>query len=199
MIASSSPAITPQDDRTILFPTICSVLTSNTHAPHWREWPTSGVGPFPQNQLMIWNLRPHKAGSPDDSKGPSYNKQLSFLWGFPDSASGQEPACQCRTFKKPTDSIPESRSFPGGGHGNPLQYFCLENPMDREAWWATVHRITKSQTRLKWLSMRPQLSVVFYSFCLWLSSPLLRHCRAYFSHCVLCAQLLSHFRLFAAL
>ena len=38
---------------------------------------------------------------------------------------------------------------PGGGHGNPFQYSCLENPMDRGAWWATVHRIPKSQTRLK--------------------------------------------------
>ena len=39
--------------------------------------------------------------------------------------------------------------FPGGEHGNPFQYSCLENPMDREAWWAIVHRITKSQTQLK--------------------------------------------------
>ena len=36
----------------------------------------------------------------------------------------------------------------GEGNGNPLQYSCLENPMDRGAWWATVHRVTKSQTRL---------------------------------------------------
>ena len=35
---------------------------------------------------------------------------------------------------------------PGGGHSNPLQYSCLENPMDRGAWWATVHRVAKSQT-----------------------------------------------------
>ena len=35
---------------------------------------------------------------------------------------------------------------PGGGHGNPLQYSCLENPMDIGAWWATVHGVTKSQT-----------------------------------------------------
>ena len=41
---------------------------------------------------------------------------------------------------------------PGGGHGNPLQYSFLENPMDKGAWKATVHRFTKSQTRLKWLS-----------------------------------------------
>ena len=37
----------------------------------------------------------------------------------------------------------------GGGNGNPLWYTCLENPRDRGAWWATVHRVTKSQTRLK--------------------------------------------------
>ena len=42
--------------------------------------------------------------------------------------------------------IPGSGRSPGGGHSNPLQYFCLENPMDREAWRATVHGVTKSQT-----------------------------------------------------
>ena len=42
---------------------------------------------------------------------------------------------------------------PGGGHGNPLQYSCLENPMDRGAWWAVVHGVTKSWTRLKRLNM----------------------------------------------
>ena len=44
------------------------------------------------------------------------------------------------------DSIPGSGRSPGGSHGNPLQYSCLENPLDRGAWWATVHRVTKSQT-----------------------------------------------------
>ena len=42
--------------------------------------------------------------------------------------------------------IPGSGRSPGGGHGNPLQYSCLENPMDREAWWAIVHRVTESDT-----------------------------------------------------
>ena len=45
--------------------------------------------------------------------------------------------------------IPGSRRCSGGGHGNLLQYSCLENPMDRRAWWATFHRVTKGQTRLK--------------------------------------------------
>ena len=45
-------------------------------------------------------------------------------------------------------SIPGSGRSPGEGNGNPLQYACLGNPMDRGAWGATVHRVTKSQTRL---------------------------------------------------
>ena len=45
-------------------------------------------------------------------------------------------------------SIPGSGRSPGGGHGNPLQYFCLKNPMDRGNWQATIHGITKSWTRL---------------------------------------------------
>ena len=45
-------------------------------------------------------------------------------------------------------SIPGSGRFPGEGNGNPLQYSCLENPMERGAWWATVHRVAKSRTRL---------------------------------------------------
>ena len=40
-------------------------------------------------------------------------------------------------------SIPGLARSPGGGNGNPLQYSCLENPMDRGAWWATVHGVTK--------------------------------------------------------
>ena len=48
-------------------------------------------------------------------------------------------------------SIPGSGRSPGGGHGNPYQYSCLENPMDRGVWWATVHGAAKSQTRLKQL------------------------------------------------
>ena len=49
-------------------------------------------------------------------------------------------------------SIPGSGRSPGGGHGNPLQYSCLENPIDRGARRATVHRLVKSRTRLKRLS-----------------------------------------------
>ena len=55
-----------------------------------------------------------------------------------------------------TGSFPGLGRSPGGGHGSPLQYSCLENPMDRGAWQATVHSVSKSQTRLKWLSTHTQ-------------------------------------------
>ena len=51
-----------------------------------------------------------------------------------------------------TDSAPGSGRSPGGGHGSPLQYSCLENPMERGAWWATVHVVAKSWIQLKLLS-----------------------------------------------
>ena len=61
-------------------------------------------------------------------------------------ASGKESACNAGD---PGDrsSIPRWERYPGGGHGNPLEYSCLENPMDRGAWRATVHGVAKSQTR----------------------------------------------------
>ena len=56
--------------------------------------------------------------------------------GFPGAASAKEPACQCRRHKKHAFDpwIAGSGRSPGGGHGNSLQYSCLENPMDRAAW-----------------------------------------------------------------
>ena len=50
-------------------------------------------------------------------------------------------------------SVPGLERSPGVGNGNPLQYSCLNNPLGRTASWTTVHRVTKSQTWLKWLSM----------------------------------------------
>ena len=50
------------------------------------------------------------------------------------------------------DLIPGLGRSPGGEHGDTLQYFCLENPMDRGAWWATVHGVAESRTRLKQLT-----------------------------------------------
>ena len=71
---------------------------------------------------------------------------------LPDGARGKEPTCQWRRHKR-CDSIPWSGRSPGGGHGNPVQCSCLENPMDEEARQATVHRAAKSQTRLRRLNI----------------------------------------------
>ena len=70
-----------------------------------------------------------------------------FYWRW---LSGKEFACNAGDAGD-AGSIPGSGRSPGGGHGNPPQYSCLENPMDRGAWRATVHGMAKSQTRLKWL------------------------------------------------
>ena len=66
------------------------------------------------------------------------------IWGL----SGKESACNAGAAGD-TGSTPGPGRHPGGGNGNPLQYSCLENPMNRGAWWATVHKVAKSWTRLK--------------------------------------------------
>ena len=70
--------------------------------------------------------------------------QLHKVMGFPGGLDGEESTCSAG---KP-GSIPGSGRIPGEGNGNPLQYVCLENPMDRGAWRATVHGVAKSWTRL---------------------------------------------------
>ena len=63
---------------------------------------------------------------------------------FPGGSDGKESACSMGD----PGSIHGSGRSPGEGNGNPLQYCCLENAMDRGGWWATVHRVKKSQTQL---------------------------------------------------
>ena len=72
------------------------------------------------------------------------NLVLVFYWGFPGGSDGKESTCSARDL----GSIPGLGRSHGGGLGNPLQYSCLENPMDRGAWRAIVHGITKSRTPL---------------------------------------------------
>jgi len=72
---------------------------------------------------------------------------FTVVKGFPGGANGKEPACQCRRLKR-HGFDPCLRRCPGVGNGNPLQYSCLENSMDRGAWWATVHGVAEGQTRL---------------------------------------------------
>ena len=72
------------------------------------------------------------------------------MWAFQVALVAKNPPANAGDIRD-ADSIPGSGKSPGGGHGNPLQYSCLENPMDRGTWQATVHRVEKSQTRLKQL------------------------------------------------
>ena len=69
---------------------------------------------------------------------------VSFPWGtsFPGGSGGQVSACSAGD----PGSIPGSGRSPGEGNGNPLQYSCLENSMDRGAWQATIHGVAKSRT-----------------------------------------------------
>ena len=72
----------------------------------------------------------------------------AWLFIFSGVPVGKESTCNTGD----SGSIPGLRRSPKGGHGNPLQYSRLENPMDRGAWWATVHRVAKSRTQLKLLA-----------------------------------------------
>ena len=76
------------------------------------------------------------------------NLQLIKCLGFPGSASGKEPAFNAGDIRD-LSSIPGLKRSPGGRHGNPLQYSCLESPMDKGACQATVQRVEKSRAQLK--------------------------------------------------
>ena len=85
---------------------------------------------------MYWrNLRKNEPLSPEEAR---------MGLGFPSGSDGKESACSAGG----PDSIPGSGRSPGEGNGSPHQYSCLENPMDGGAWWAAVHGVTKSRTRL---------------------------------------------------
>ena len=84
--------------------------------------------------------------------------------------TGKESACNAGD----PGSIPRSEKSPGEGHDNSLQYSCLENSMDREAWWVTVHGVTKSWTPLRDYHTRFVKAFLPRSKCLlisWLQSP----------------------------
>ena len=80
-----------------------------------------------------------------DEREKSFFPLLHTIRRFLGGTSGKEPTCQGRRRKR-TSSIPGSERSLGGVPGNPLQYSCLENPHDRGAWQATVHRVSMSST-----------------------------------------------------
>ena len=103
---------------------------------------------------IIW-LNEILFGRPDHELRKKFHSEeislLSKFLGFPDGSVGKQSACNARNVGD-AGSIPGGVRSPGDGHRNPLQYSCQEVPVDRGAWRATVHRVAKSQTRLKRLS-----------------------------------------------
>ena len=85
-----------------------------------------------------------KKSSPKKEKSKGGTK-----WDFPGGSDGKEYVCNAGD----PGSIPRSGRSTAEGNSNPLQYSCLKNPMDGGAWWAIVHAVTNSGTRLKQLSM----------------------------------------------
>ena len=72
----------------------------------------------------------------------------THTYGFPGGSVVKKPPANAGA-SRDTGSIPGWGISPGGGNGNPLQYSCQDNPMDKEAWWAIVHGVAKTQTQLK--------------------------------------------------
>ena len=79
--------------------------------------------------------------------------QTPVLLDFPGGSDSKESVCSVGDLSSTTGL---GRS-PGGGHSNPLQYSCLENPMDRGDWRAIIHRVTKTWSRMKWLTSHAYL------------------------------------------
>ena len=80
------------------------------------------------------------------------------LLGFPGESVVKNPPANTVDM----DSIPGSERSPGGGTGNALQYSCLENALDRGAWWVTVHGVVKSQTWLHMHACKPTLGRIVW-------------------------------------
>ena len=91
-------------------------------------------------------------------------RTIDCFLGFPGGTSGKEPSSGYRRLKR-QDSIPGSGRSPGGGHGNPLQYPCPENLMNRGAQGATVHRILKNRTQLSDLACTYRSFFTFHNNC----------------------------------
>ena len=99
-------------------------------------------GPFQlSDKLQVHNSCLIKIGKQGQVRGFyfSYHSLFEMYTGFPGGSSGKESARQCRRH----GFHPELGRSPGRGNGDRLQHSCLENPMDRGAWWAAVHGVAK--------------------------------------------------------
>ena len=116
--------------------------------PEWGKSPGEGNGSPLQYSCLenpmeegAWWATVHGVAK---SRTRLSNFSYAVSWGFPGGSDSKESACNVEDLS----SIPGLRRSPGVGNGNPLQYSCLENPMDRGAWQATVQRVEKSWTQM---------------------------------------------------
>ena len=118
------------------------ILTSFSYNVCWirERWETGQLGELFKMKLDSLREGGDKVKSPED-----INIQCTWNMGFPGSSDSRASAYSAGDL----GSIPGSGRSPGEGNGNPLHYSCLENPMDRGAWWATIHGVAKSQTWLR--------------------------------------------------
>ena len=101
--------------------------------------------PIKQEGATNWNVATPEMPPNRINKGELIYQPITLKKGFPGGSDDKDPTCNVGDLS----SIPGLGRSPGGGHGNALQYSCLENPMDRGAWWATVHGVPKRhRTRL---------------------------------------------------
>ena len=111
---------------------------------------------------MAWKNRRVFRGGKDERKGELFSKRKMgkiIAMNFANIYGGtgdKEPDCQCRRHERSSYDL-WVRKILGGEHGNPIQYSCLENPMDRAAWQVTVHRDTENQTGLNHGAPTPAL------------------------------------------
>ena len=96
----------------------------------------------------------------DDSSGVNllFLATINAIKSFPGGSVDKESACNAGDAGD-VGSVRGYERSPGGGNGNPLQYSRLGNPMDRGAWQATVHSVTKNRKRLKWLSIHTHIVI----------------------------------------
>ena len=92
---------------------------------NWSRVPPASSSRICRSERVVWGYQP-------------------LFGGFPGGSDCKGSACNVEDL----DLIPGLGRSPGEGNGYPFQYSCLENPMDRGAWWATIHGVAKSWTRL---------------------------------------------------
>ena len=126
------------------------MLSENSCPTHpMKRWRTFGeylIGHQIESKYKITSnptslLFPHKC----EMILAHYSNRAAPMRGFPGGSDGKASACNAGD----PGLIPGSGRSPGEGNGNPLQYSCLKNSIDGGAWWATVHGIVKSRTRLR--------------------------------------------------